>query len=75
MTLIIIIVMNNDHNYNKNHTANSHDRLYYESWKRQLKAHTAVTTVTVDLNFEEYFVNYHAILIFTFESEGHHSCM
>ena len=37
------------------------------------KTYTASTTVTVDLDYEAYFVNYQAILIFAFESDRHHS--
>ena len=38
--------------------------------KRSLKAHTAITTVTVDLDFGAYFVNYQAFRFLRLKETG-----
>ena len=51
-------------NINNNYKTKIHDSLYYESWKLQLKAHTTISTETVDLNSAEYYVIYMLIGLF-----------
>ena len=60
VVVVVVVILITVNNCNKDYKANIHDSLFCESWKPKLKAHTAITTVTVDLDFGAYFVNYQA---------------